>query len=103
MTHELHIESLRDLRATCSCGSWTLASPTVDTDSDMSIRARAEAQHRLHTHPSPVLAATRRREKLISRLRVFLHDTAVPVSARNDLAHQIEDALDAIKDERITA
>jgi hypothetical protein len=48
MSHELVIESLRDLSARCTCGGWTLLSPTHDEETDESLRTRALEQFDNH-------------------------------------------------------
>ena len=46
--HSLVIDSLRDLRAHCSCGRWNLSCITSDAEPATQIRAHAADAHRLH-------------------------------------------------------
>jgi hypothetical protein len=46
--HELHIESLRDTVARCSCGGWEYVSIPSDGETDEQIRAEVEAEFQRH-------------------------------------------------------
>lgn len=46
--HNLMILSLRDLKAVCTCGGWSLMATTVEADSDDEIRRRAEEVFSAH-------------------------------------------------------
>jgi hypothetical protein len=46
--HALHIESLRDLKASCSCGGWHYASPAFDREDSGYLKRKAKAEHDLH-------------------------------------------------------
>jgi hypothetical protein len=48
MKHTLHIESLRDLKASCSCGRWHYASPAFDREDSQYLKRKAKAEHDLH-------------------------------------------------------
>lgn len=46
--HGLIIRSLRDIIAECSCGKWTMSSPSSDGQTDEELRARIDSQYRPH-------------------------------------------------------
>jgi hypothetical protein len=48
LPHKLVIDSLRDLKARCSCGRWTIVSPAFDDETDNYLRDKATEEHARH-------------------------------------------------------